>query len=42
MSKNKVDRRTFAQAAVAIVEKYLAGNYASAVNPEALEHRKRR
>jgi phosphoglycerate dehydrogenase-like enzyme len=34
--------RTFAQAAVAIVEKYLAGNYTSAVNPEALEHRKRR
>ncbi|HEX6154649.1 MAG TPA: NAD(P)-dependent oxidoreductase, partial [Burkholderiales bacterium] len=34
--------RTFAQAAVAIVEKYLAGNYTSAVNPEALHHRKRR
>jgi len=33
--------RTFAQAAVAIVEAYLAGDYARAVNPEALERRKR-
>jgi len=32
--------RTFAEAAVAIVEAYLVGNYARAVNPEALEHRK--
>jgi phosphoglycerate dehydrogenase-like enzyme len=34
--------RTFAEAAVAIVEAYLVGNYARAVNPEALEHRGRR
>jgi phosphoglycerate dehydrogenase-like enzyme len=33
---------TFANAAVAIVEAYLDGKYASAVNPEALQHRKRR
>jgi len=33
--------RTFAEAAVAIVEAYLVGNYARAVNPEALEHRGR-
>jgi phosphoglycerate dehydrogenase-like enzyme len=31
--------RTFAQAAVAIVEAYLQGNYERAVNPEALERR---
>jgi phosphoglycerate dehydrogenase-like enzyme len=31
---------TFAEAAVAIVEAYLDGNYARAVNPEALQHRK--
>lgn len=31
---------TFAQAAVAIVEAYLDGNYARAVNPDALKHRK--
>jgi phosphoglycerate dehydrogenase-like enzyme len=34
--------RTFAEAAVAIVEAYLDGKYASAVNPEALRHRERR
>lgn len=32
---------TFAEAAVAIVEKYLAGNYTSAVNPQALQQRNR-
>jgi phosphoglycerate dehydrogenase-like enzyme len=31
---------TFAEAAVAIVEAYLDGNYARAVNPDALHHRK--
>jgi len=34
--------RTMAQAAVAIVEAYLDGKYAGAVNPDALQHRKRR
>jgi phosphoglycerate dehydrogenase-like enzyme len=34
--------RTMAQAAVAIVEAYLAGNNARAVNQEALQYRKRR
>jgi len=34
--------RTMAQAAVAIVEAYLDGKYASAVNPDALQHRKGR
>ncbi len=34
--------RTMAQAAVAIVEAYLEGKYARAVNPEALQHRKER
>jgi len=34
--------RTIAQAAVAIVEAYLDGKYAGAVNPDALQHRKRR
>jgi phosphoglycerate dehydrogenase-like enzyme len=33
---------TFAEAAVAIVEAYLDGKYAAAVNPDALKHRKRR
>ena len=31
---------TFAQAAVAIVEAYLDGQYAGALNPDALQHRK--
>jgi phosphoglycerate dehydrogenase-like enzyme len=31
----------FARAAVAIVESYLDGNYSGAVNPDALQHRKR-
>lgn len=30
---------TMAQAVVAIIEAYLDGNYARAVNPEALQHR---
>ena len=34
--------RTFAQAVVEIVEAYLDGRYASAVNPDALQHRKGR
>jgi phosphoglycerate dehydrogenase-like enzyme len=34
--------RTMAQAAVAIVEAYLDGKYARAVNPDALQHRKGR
>jgi phosphoglycerate dehydrogenase-like enzyme len=34
--------RNFAQAAVAIVEAYLDGKYAGAVNPDALQHRKGR
>ena len=34
--------RTMAQAVVAIVEAYLDGKYARAVNPEALQHRKGR
>ena len=34
--------RTFAEAAVAIVEAYLDGNYVGAVNPDALPHRKAR
>jgi phosphoglycerate dehydrogenase-like enzyme len=34
--------RTFAQAAVGIVEAYLDGKYTSAVNPDALRHPKRR
>jgi len=33
---------TFAHAAVAIVEAYLDGNHAGAVNPEALQHRRGR
>ena len=33
---------TFAQAAVGIVEAYLDGKYTSAVNPDALQHRKGR
>jgi D-3-phosphoglycerate dehydrogenase len=31
--------RTMAQAVVAIIEAYLDGNYARAVNPDALQHR---
>ena len=34
--------RTMARAAVAIVEEYLDGKYVSAVNPDALQHRKGR
>jgi phosphoglycerate dehydrogenase-like enzyme len=34
--------RTMAQAVVAIIEAYLDGDYARAVNPEALKHRKGR
>src|SRR5262249_16809870 len=34
--------RTMAQAVVAIIEAYLDGTYAGAVNPEALRHRKER
>ncbi len=34
--------RTFAQAVVEIIEAYLDGRYASAVNPEALQHRNSR
>jgi phosphoglycerate dehydrogenase-like enzyme len=34
--------RTMAQAAVAIIEAYLEGKYAGAVNPDALRHPKRR
>jgi phosphoglycerate dehydrogenase-like enzyme len=34
--------RTMAQAVVAIIEAYLDGTYASAVNPDALRHRQRR